>query len=669
MRSRVEHLGIFRRQLVTMMHSMKRPAQDHLSDMRKKRDEYVSAGGKMDDDDYVMLVLQSLPTEYRTIVSTVSRQTNISIYEVEKAIEQEELILKRFDKQVVVEKDLVLNVRTKPNWKNSNSKPKETRRCFKCDKVGHLKQDCRSNRKEWTKESLSAVKTASSEYFFVTASNEFGYSSWILDSGATSHICREKNMFAEMKDIPKTDIILAGRNDKGEPVCISAKQQGSVELLLSNWENDKSKVTLTNVYYVPEATTNIVSVRRITSAGGSVKFDGNGFQLLSPSSKIITEGRQHTSGVYLIQPELPKMEQVNASYENKDSLGLWHRRFGHINFESIKLLAKGSVRGMTINDARIPDVVCSDCLVGKQHRLPFKNAERRAGVPLQLVHSDICGPMQTTSIGGKRYFVLFIDDASRYTWCYFMVQKSEVYTHFVAWKTLVENQLNRKLKILRTDNGMEYLSNDMKCHLSENGIRHELTVPYTPQQNGVAERANRTHVERARCMLSGGKLGNQFWTAAVATSVYLGNRSITRNLPKGKTPYECLNKRKPSVIHLKTFGCVGYVHIDDHSRKKFDSKSVPCRFIGYSETSKAYLLWHEEEEKIVISRDVIFDEKCFQNRQELKEHNQDIDKNCFNDNDFVEEVSSGGSSGKVTVNKFNMATQTRVKLNQLKMVN
>ena len=195
--------------------------------------------------------------------------------------------------------------------------------------------------------------------------------------------------------------------------------------------------------------------------------------------------------------------------------------------------------------------------------------------------------MSTGSLSGCEYFLTIIDDKTRYTWIYVLKHKDEVFARFLEWKALVENSTGRKLKALRTDNGGEYTSKEFETYLKQNGIRHERTVPKTPEQNGVAERMNRTIVETARCMLAEAKLPRKFWAEAVSMAVYLRNRSPTTAV-NGMTPFEALTGDKPCVDILRVFGCLAYVHVPKDERRKFDSKSKRCILLGYGSETKAY---------------------------------------------------------------------------------
>ena len=252
--------------------------------------------------------------------------------------------------------------------------------------------------------------------------------------------------------------------------------------------------------------------------------------------------------------------------------------------------------------------LCKSCIDGKLHRSSFpKKGRTRPQNPLELVHSDICGPMKTPSLSGAKYFLTFVDDKTHYIWIYVLKQKSEAFSKFLKWKALVELESTFKLKVLRTDNGGEYTSTEFNEYLKREGIKHELSVPKNPEQNGVAERLNRTLIEAVRAMLSSSKLPHKFWAEALSTAVYLKNRSYTKAVIK-MTPHEAWSGRRPSVKHLRVFGCTAYSHIPRDERLKLDPKARQCILLGYSNTTKGYRLYDIKRDRVFHSRDVVFDE-------------------------------------------------------------
>eukprot|EP00253_Pinus_taeda_P009922 PITA_09922 len=256
-----------------------------------------------------------------------------------------------------------------------------------------------------------------------------------------------------------------------------------------------------------------------------------------------------------------------------------------------------------------PDSLCEGCILGKQHRENFPSGKSiRAKAPLDIIHSDLCGPMQAASLAGNQYFLTFIDDFTRKTWIYFLKNKSEVFEKFRNFKALVENQSGLHIKVLRTDRGGEYISKEFLRFCRENGIHKQFTARYTPQQNGVAERKNRTIMDMARSMLKAKHLPNDYWAEAVNCAVYILNRCRTKAV-MNRVPAEAWSGRKQGVTHMRVFGCVAYAHIPDQLRRKLDSKGEKCLFIGYNEESKAYRLYIPSTKKFFISRDVQFIEE------------------------------------------------------------
>lgn len=206
-------------------------------------------------------------------------------------------------------------------------------------------------------------------------------------------------------------------------------------------------------------------------------------------------------------------------------------------------------------------VVCTDCFNGKQHRNAIpKRSLWRASQVLELIHADICGPISPTSNSGKRYTLCFIDDFSRKSWVYLLLEKSEALNCFKELKKLVEKEAEVFIKCLRTDRGGEFTSHEFNDFCKEHGIKRQLTTAYTPQQNGVVERKNRTVMNVVRSMLSAKKIPKSFWLEAVVWTFYVLNRCPTLAV-KDVTPQEAWSGVKPSIAHFRVWGCVAHVHI------------------------------------------------------------------------------------------------------------
>ncbi|CAL8151793.1 unnamed protein product [Prunus armeniaca] len=278
-----------------------------------------------------------------------------------------------------------------------------------------------------------------------------------------------------------------------------------------------------------------------------------------------------------------------------------------------------------------PSTVCANCMIGKQHKdsIP-KKSNWRATEKLQLVHADLCGPISPISNSKKRYIICFIDDFTRKAWTYFLVEKSEALSMFKHFKSYVEKEVGGYIKCLRTDRGGEFTSLEFNEFCIEHGIKRQLTAVYTPQQNRVVERKNRTVMNMVRCILSEKKIPKTFWSEAVNWTTYVLNRSPTLVI-KNQTPEEAWSGNTPSIEHFRVFGCVPHVHISDVKKE-----------------SKAYRLYDPIAKKVVISRDVVFEEdKSWDWDRSYEEHIMaDLEWDDEGENEAVNAENDGAVSGE-----------------------
>ena len=219
----------------------------------------------------------------------------------------------------------------------------------------------------------------------------------------------------------------------------------------------------------------------------------------------------------------------------------------------------------------------------------------------------MCGKLKDKSLIGAEYFLTFIDDKIHFTWVYVLKKKDEVFRKFREWKAMVERESGHRVKTLHTDNGGEYISTEFKEYLKVEGVRHELTIRKTPEQNGVAEQMNRTSVEAVHSMLIGAKLPKKFWAENLLTAVYLRNHSPSKAVV-GMTPFEAWNGNKPDVSRSRVFGCAVYAHIEKDGQYKLDSKARKCILLGYGAETKGYRLYDIEKEHVIHSCNVMFEE-------------------------------------------------------------
>ena len=426
---------------------------------------------------------------------------------------------------------------------------------------------------------------------------------WVVDSGATSHMCSDHRQFVELHNMTKPLEVALG---DGHTLNAAGVGVVMLDMVLPNGKTKTCK--LRNVLYVPNLSYNLLSVSKLAEAGKVTKFGKTACHILNRDRKLTARATKVGSLYHLDCRNTCEQANVVNNMDQETKEQIWQQRFGHLGVRNLQKLATEKLVDGFNYDISKELQFCEPCSEGKHHRTSFPiNHSKRSDKPLDLVHSDLCGKMNAKSLSGGEYFLTFIDDNTRYVWVYVLKRKDEVFERFLEWKAQVERKTGRKLKALRTDNEGEYTSTDFKAYLRTEGVRHELTVPKTPEQNGVAERMNRTLVETVRAMLADTKLPHKFWAEAVSTAVYLRNRSPSKAV-KGMTPYEAWTGERPNVNHLRAFGCAVHAHTSKNERRKLDPKSRKCILLGYGTTTKGYRLYDPKRTRVFYSRDVLFNE-------------------------------------------------------------
>ncbi|KAI3665076.1 hypothetical protein L6452_43694 [Arctium lappa] len=331
-----------------------------------------------------------------------------------------------------------------------------------------------------------------------------------------------------------------------------------------------------------------------------------GFKVVDENMILLRTPRK--DNVYCLDMENVKSDSsLNClvSKASVDESSLWHRRMCHMNFKTMNKLVKNNlVRGLPSKVFSCDDH-CIACLKGKQHKTSHKTKEINSiSSCLQLLHMDLFGPTNVMSIGKKSYCLVIVDDYSIFTWVYFLRTKDETSGLIKSFILRIENQTNQKVKVIRSDNGTEFKNFDLNTFCEEKGIERQYSAPRTPQQNGVAERRNRTLIEAARSLLADSKLPITFW-AAVNTACYVQNRVLVVK-PKNKTPYELLNKRKPFIGFFKPFGCPCTILNTKTHLGKFDSKADDGFLVGYSSQSSGGEGSGTTQVQESVSKSVIF---------------------------------------------------------------
>ena len=296
--------------------------------------------------------------------------------------------------------------------------------------------------------------------------------------------------------------------------------------------------------------------------------------------------------------------EVTLQATTDSSSRVWHRRLGHLSSQSLQRVH--AVTSGVSEPIRELKEACEACILTKTVRVVNRNTPERATEPLQRVHTDFWGPYSVPTLLGETYILTFTDDFTRKSWVYFTKSRGQLRTLFSQYRALAELESGHKIRVIRCDNASEYRSlGDL--FQRDYGIQFEYTTPYTPEQNGVAERLNRSLITMARTMLLDAKLPVRFWGDAVATACYLRNRTPIG--PEGKTPEEAYSGKKPYIGHLKAYGCVAYAHLPEEKRHKLDSTAVRTCLIGYMPTSRQYKLYYPDSKRIIVSTAPRFQEE------------------------------------------------------------
>ncbi|KAL0403671.1 UNVERIFIED_CONTAM: Retrovirus-related Pol polyprotein from transposon TNT 1-94 [Sesamum radiatum] len=360
--------------------------------------------------------------------------------------------------------------------------------CRNCKKFGHVEKDCRLKGNHLAN---CIEENHSCDQLFYTCNSvaETGDATWYIDSAASNHMTYNKGAFQKLDESFKTNVKL------GDNHIVKVEGKGSVAI-----NTRKGTRIINDVMYIPNLRTNLFSVGQMMEKGYTLKFGGDSCTIYDNNDKtlIIAKVRMKEHRCFPMQLQYLGGTAMKAQ---EDQSWLWHRRLGHFNFQGLKILHQKKM--MTdLPQIQAVEGACEACLQGKQHKRPFPSGTSwRAKAVLELIHTYVCGPMRTPSHEQNRYFILFIDDYSRMTWVYFMREKSEVFKIFKKFKNLVEKQSGQRIKVLRSDRGKEYNNSEFDKFCEEEGIDHQTTVSYNPQQNGVSERKNRTIMEMARSML------------------------------------------------------------------------------------------------------------------------------------------------------------------------
>ena len=604
-----------------------------------------SAGETISDSLLIAMILKGLPQEYKTFCTVVTQRKDPMVFKEFKTA------LRSFEEtekcQALNQKNEDSVMQIKQTERNHIMHFKQSERnhiitCYKCKKPGHKSYECRSGSQgqgKWQNHSdknnksgyktnrwcehcrvsnhdtnycrfkkKSAVKSVSemnenddsdSHSFVMKVTTvpssikqcPFESDTLLVDSGSSTHIITDKSKFTKFdekfKPIEHVIELADGSRQNG-----IAQGRGDASVKLYDTCGNLQDVLLENALYIPSYKSDIFSVRAATKRGSSVVF--------TPEYSKLT-AKDGTTFELEDREKLYFLNKVSTGNKKITSLTLqeWHILLGHCNVKDI-LKLENSVNGMHISDKSEFD--CETCILGKMTQYMNRTPDRKAEKRLELIHCDIAGPVTPVAREGFKYAMNFIDDYSGATFVYFLKNKSDAVKALETF--LADSSPYGEVKILRRDNALEFTSVDFNNVLVKNKIKSELSCPYSPHQNGTAERSWRTLFEMARCLLLEAGLPKNLWAYAVKMAAYIRNRCYNPRL--AITPFEGLVGKVPDFSNMHTFGTECFTYLQN---KKLDPRCEKGIFLGHDSHSPAFLVYFAKEKNIKKVRCVTFNNK------------------------------------------------------------
>ena len=583
-----------------------------ISEIQRIASQIQSMGGHADQFTIESAILRALPESFEPFISSWT------LFDTEKrTVENLQSYLlqtvsrMRSRNQVTVIKEKALVAGSSKSKEKSETANKETsgtarkngrKFCRYCKKQNHDIKDCRklAKKKEnetkedtndhsptkTTQSTLSStdkssktepdsqartayghVATTSANCFATQTSSKVEYieSFWIADSGASFHMTSNFEWIANYEKFVNQISVRLGDNH-----IVKAHGKGFIETSFG---------VLDPVYYLPEIGMNLFSISSCAKNHNVFSLTTNEGMTFLKEGKELFKATLTSDGLYVIRFVMKL--GIHSSLLST-TLDDWHNRLGHCSIDNIKRMAKENiVEGMLISDNPNKSK-CQSCAENKITRSshPSKSTPRAEAAGI-ILHFDTVGPFPEPSLGGSQYYVLCKDSFSAYRIVFFAQHKSEIPDK--VKKVISQAKLETGNDVLQiiTDNGSEFLNHKLKSFLDQNGICHQTSAVYTPEQNGLIERDIRTVAEAAGSIRTRANLPKQFWAEAVDTSVYTLNRVIN-SINKDATPYELWFNRKPSLKNIHRFGERAIVYTETHSREKLDPKGIEMIFVGYT---------------------------------------------------------------------------------------
>ena len=553
-----------------------RSISDFIAEIRQtvqKLDSINKPEDHIKDKELICIILNGLPDEYSSIISFADSAQSLTVDSLEHRLLTEEQRLQHRDHH------------------HPTNTASSSRRNFHSGKPKKAKIQPEETKKEkFCKYHRTPAHDDSECYRHRKKANAISTGTTIIDSGATTSCFSDKAAFSSYIE-SHDHITLADGETKLE-------SPGTGTIRLGN-----SDVHIQNALHVPDIDSNLLAVSDLVDSNYTVHFDSRFCEIHDADGHVLMK--------------IPRVDRLWVNSFKSSANSILHKRFGHLSEDQLRSLVKGQlVTGLRPEEVQ----ECFPCAAANQKRKKFgKRTSVRASNPLEIIHSDLWGPLKFDGQGFS-YFASFIDDASRFSFVTFLHNKSDFLDAFVKYRNLVENHHTSKIKKIICDNGGEYTSRRLRDLCDESGIVLQYVPPYTPELNGVAESLNRVLLVKARALMAQANLPPEFWPYAVRTANYLRNLSPTEKLDT--TPYELWYGKRPNVQHLRTWGCLAFVKKEGtHVGNKIDPKSTPMVFLGYEQEDQGYIVYDTVSKRAYVRRNVKFDEKQFPKIDDLSKDN------------------------------------------------
>ena len=593
----------------------------HFDKIADIREQLAAMGTTIPDNEYGSILLGSVPTTYEAITSAMSTTAKLTRTALTPDMVTS-LVIDEYDRRVIKKpkegQDEALGADAK-----KGKKPKKDVECFNCKKKGHMKSDCwaKGGGKEGQGPKRKGKDGAASADQQQQQSQQPDIEAWaaieeiedeeyslsifenkpprkegkLYDSGASCHMSPFRHQFISYCSILPRPIMAADKR------LFFAKGMGDLRIRVPNGESSYTPVILRDALHAPEMALTVVSISRIVKAGFSVSFEGNVCKIVSKKGTVVGRIPSNNNRLY-------RVEHVCAASSTNEVVDIptLHCRMGHIAADSICALVRSSaIQGISLLDNGQP-IYCESCEYAKMTRKAIKKEREGAQANAfgEEIHTDLWGPSPTQTLGGRKYYVTFTDDYSRYTQTQLLRSKDEAlqaYKDFAAW---AKTQHGAKIKRLHSDRGGEYTGDEFSKFLKEQGTECRLTTHNTPQHNRVAESLNRRLLERVHAILHHSGLPKHLWGEAMNYATWLKNRSSTRALGN-TTPFERLHGQKPNLANVPEWGQRVWVHNDSGS--KLDARAIEGHWIGYdNDSTHAHRIYWAGKNSVSVERNVKF---------------------------------------------------------------